>query len=67
MAPVQKERQVADKRTVETADRLHDMIESELEALEGMKERKCKFGGDPGGGAGECGQGASDSPGRGGI
>ena len=47
VAPVQKERQAADKRTVETADRLHDIIESELEALEGMKDRKWKFGGDP--------------------
>ena len=47
VAPVQKKRQVADKRTVETADRLHDMIESELDALEGMKDRKWKFGGDP--------------------
>lgn len=47
VAPVQKERQAADKRTVETADRLHDMIESELDALESMKDRKWKFGGDP--------------------
>ena len=47
MAPVQKERQATDKRTVETADRLHDLIEGELEALEGMKDRKWKFGGDP--------------------
>ena len=48
MAPVQKERQAADKRTVETADRLHDMIESELDALEdSAKDRKWKFGGDP--------------------
>ena len=47
VAPVQKERQAADKRTVETANRLHDMIESELETLESMKDRKWKFGGDP--------------------
>ena len=47
MAPVQKERQAADKRTVETANRLHDMIESELETLESMKDRKWQFGGDP--------------------
>ncbi len=39
--------QAADNRTVETANRLHDMIESELEALENMKDRKWKFGGDP--------------------
>ena len=31
----------------ETANRLHDMIESEQEALESMKDRKWKFGGDP--------------------
>ena len=47
VAPVQKERQEADKRTVETADRLHDMIESELEALEGAKDPNWKFAGDP--------------------
>ena len=47
VAPVQKERQAADKRTVETANRLHDIIERELEALESMKDRKWKFGGDP--------------------
>lgn len=35
-----QERQAADKRTVETADRLHDIIESELEVLEGLKDRK---------------------------
>ena len=46
VAPVQ-ERKAADKRTVETANRLHDIIESELEALESMKDRKWKFGGDP--------------------
>ncbi len=39
--------QAADNRTVETANRLHDMIERELEALESMKDRKWKFGGDP--------------------
>ena len=47
VAPLQKERQAADKRTVETANRLHDIIESELEALESMKDRKWKLGGDP--------------------
>lgn len=47
VAPVQKERQAADKRTVDTANRLHDMIESELAALESTKDRKWKFGGDP--------------------
>lgn len=26
---------------------MHDMIDSELEALESMKDRKWKFGGDP--------------------
>ena len=47
VAPVQKQRQAADKRTVETADRLYDIIESELEALVGMKDCKWKFGGYP--------------------
>ena len=41
-----KSARAADKRTVETADRLHDLIEGELEALEGMKNRKWKLGGD---------------------
>ena len=47
VAPVQKERQATDKRTVETANRLHDIIEREMESLESMKDRKWKFGGDP--------------------
>ena len=33
--------------TVETANRLHDIIESELEVLAGMKNRRWEFGGDP--------------------
>lgn len=39
-----QERAAADKRTAETANRLHDIIESELESA---KDRKWKFGGDP--------------------
>lgn len=42
-----KERAAAGKRTVETANRLHDIIESELEVLEDMIDRRWKFGGTP--------------------
>lgn len=46
VVPVRK-RQATEKRTVEAAVRLHKIIESELEALEGMKDRNWKNGGDP--------------------
>lgn len=72
-----KERAAADKRTVETANRLHDIIESELEVLEDMIDRRWKFGGapvdksaklgQPCGGAQRHGRGRSDGPGKGGI
>lgn len=52
--------QAADNRTVETANRLHDMIERELEVLEIMKDRKWKFGR----GAEECSCSQPDSFGR---